>query len=110
MGSMVIHFRTVGIFVAQNVSCEFYDHHLHAQTDAERRYVIRAGIFRRDDFSFNTPLSESWTNDNACHRTKLVSNIFLIDKLAIDEIDGHLHIVVDAGKCEALAYALICVL
>ena len=48
----------VSVLKAQHVARELDDGGLHAQANAEIRQVVFTGVFRRDDFAFDTPVAE----------------------------------------------------
>ena len=62
-----VHLRAVGIFVAKDVSCELYHHHLHTEAYAERRDVMGACVLCCYDLSFDAALPEARADDDARH-------------------------------------------
>ena len=60
-------FAACGILIAQYISCELYDHHLHAEADTEGRYVVSASIFSRNNLAFDASLAKAWADDDTTH-------------------------------------------
>ena len=54
-----IHFSAVGILVAQDIAGKLDDHHLHTETDAEGRNIVRTGVFRSDNLAFDATLTKA---------------------------------------------------
>ena len=80
MGRLSIHLTTVGILIAQHVAGELDDHHLHAQTDAEGRDIVGAGIFGCDNLSLDAARAKARTDDDTRHPVELRSHIVFITK------------------------------
>ena len=64
MFGRLIYFTTVGIIIAQDVTCKLDYHHLHTQTNAECGNIVRTSIVGSNDFPFDTALPEPWTDHN----------------------------------------------
>ena len=110
MRRLVVHFRTVGIFVTQYVAGKLNDHHLHAQTDAERWDIVRTGVFRSNDLAFDATLTEARTNQHALHALQFLCDILLCHFLTVDDVDLRLHIIIYTSQVQTLANALIGIL
>ena len=71
---------------------------------------MRTGVFRSDNLAFDATLTKAWTNNDACHAVELRGDILGGYVFAVNEMNAHLHIVVDAGQVETLADALVGIL
>ena len=110
MRSLLVHLAAVGVGIAQHVAGKLYHHHLHAQTDAESRDVVRAAVVGSYNLALDATLSESRTNQYAVLAFYLLSHILLGQIFRVDECDVHLAVVVRTGVREAFAYRLVSVL
>ena len=105
-----VHFRTVGIGVAEHVAGELYDHHLHAEAYTEGRLVVFAAILCGEEFAFRAALSEARANDNAVHGVDFFAYVLARQFLAIDKVCLHFVVVVSTCLRERFEYALIGIL
>ena len=64
-----IELRRVGLLESAHVAGEFDDHRLHAETDAEIRYALLAGIADRFDHAFDAAGAEAAGNENSIEVT-----------------------------------------
>ena len=65
------HFGRVGVFVAQHVTGELDHAALHAETDAEKRDFLFAGVPYGQYFALDAPVSEPRSHQNAAHALEL---------------------------------------
>ena len=105
-----VHFRAVGIGKSEDVAGKFDDHHLHAEADAEGGDVVGAGVLNGCDFAFDASPAETGADDGSCHAFELGCHVFGRDVFAVDEVEFHLHIAVDASQVEAFADGLVGIL
>ena len=104
------HLTAVGIRIAQHIPGKLYRHHLHAQTDAKGRNIVRPGVLCGYQFSLNAPLTETGTDDDACHSLQLRGYIVRSHSLAVDEMQSHFHIIIYTCQVQALPNTLIRIL
>ena len=105
-----VHLAAVGIGETQDVPGELDDHHLHSQTNAETRDVVRTRILRSQDLPGNPPLTESRTDYDSGHPGQQLCHVLLRDTLAAYKVDPHLHAIIDTGKGQAFPDALVSIL
>ena len=110
MWCLRVHLAAVGIGIAQYVARKLYDHHLHAQTDAEGGNIVGATILGSNDFALYATLAEAWTDDYARHSREQLSDIALVNQFAIDEMRLHLAVVVGASMSKTLQNTLVGIL
>ena len=104
------HLTAVGIRIAQHIPGKLYRHHLHAQTDAKGRNIVRPGVLCGYQFSLNAPLTETGTDDDACHSLQLRGYIVRSHSFAVDEMQSHFHIIIYTCQVQALPNTLIRIL
>ena len=107
---LLVHLTAVGVGIAQDVAGKLDDHHLHAETDAEGGYVVRAGIVGSDNLSLDATLSESGTDHDAVLPLEHLFDVLFRYLLRVDESEHRLVVVVRAGLRETLADALVGIL
>ena len=95
--SLLVHLAAVGVGIAQHVAGKLYHHHLHAQTDAESRDIVRAAVVGCYNLALDATLSESRTNQYAVLAFNLLSHVLLGQIFRVDECDVHLAVVVRTG-------------
>ena len=69
-----------------------------------------AGIFRGEDLSGNPPLTEARADDDTGHTGQFLRHVLARDFLASDEMDLHLHVVVNACEVQTFPDTLVGVL
>ena len=75
------HFARIGVGDAQHVAGELDHGALHAQTDAEERNVVFAGITHGHDLALDAAVSEARSHQNARHLAQLLGHGFGRDLL-----------------------------
>ena len=71
---------------------------------------MSACVFGGYDFPLYAALSKAWTDDNASHAFKALSNIIRCHLLAVDEMNLRLHVVVDTSQIQTFTDALVGIL
>src|SRR5215472_1455571 len=87
-----------------------FDHrHLHAEADAEIRDAPLAGKARCFDLALGTPFAEAARDENAVDGFKPLHRAVLLEDLAVEPIEPHLHMVGDAAMGERLGERFVTV-
>src|SRR5262249_16347614 len=74
------------------------DHgHLHAKANTEIGYVALARELRRLDLAFGAALAETTGHEDAIHVFEKWRRILVLEHLALDPVEIHLHLVRDAA-------------
>lgn len=83
-----IEFGRIGVFQSGDMTGEFDQGDLHAQTDAEIRHLVFSCILGGGDLAFHTALAETARNQNGIVFRKLVCScrfhFFGIEEIDID--------------------------
>jgi len=99
-----VDFGGVCIFQAANVASKFYDGHLKAETQAEIRQIVFAGVFYTSDFSFGTACSETARYDNSANVRKLLGDVVVGDVRCFNPFDIDFCSESYAGVFESVYY------
>ena len=62
---MLVELRRIGVFPAEDIARVFDYRALHAEADAEERYLVFSGVFDCGNLAFYAARSESSGNENA---------------------------------------------
>ena len=110
MRCFFVHFAAVSVGQSQDIPCELDGHALHAQTDAERRDVVSAGVLDGDKLAGDAPLAESRSYQYARLVFQGFGYVVVRQLLAVHEVYGHLAIVVGTRLRQGFADGLVGVL
>ena len=92
----------VGVGVAQNVAGELHDHDLHTEADAEVGDIVLAGVLCGLYHAFDAAVAKAAGDDDAVHvRKGFPAGCLIGQVLALDPLDLHLAVVLEAGVVEA---------
>ena len=110
MRSIDVHLGRIGIFIPQDIASIFDHHTLHTQTDTECRHIVLTGIFQCYEFSLDTSLSETGSDNKAVHRREFLFDIAFGQLLGMDILQIELTIVIGSRLEQSLIDRFICVL
>ena len=110
MRRLRVHFIAVGIAITQYVTGKFNDHHLHAETNAKGRDIVRTSVFRGNDFSLNASCSKARTDDHTRQTLQFLCDILARNLFAVHKDRLHLALVIGACMCQTFEDAFIGIL
>ena len=88
----------VGVGVAKNMAGKLHDHDLHTEADAEVGNIILAGVLCGLYHAFDAAVAEAAGDDDAVHvRKGFLAGCLVGQVLALDPLDLHLTVVLEAG-------------
>ena len=90
----------VRAFQAADVAGELDGGDLHAETDAEIRDLVLAGVLRGEDFPLGAAVAEAAGNEDAVHLADDRLRAVVLDGLGVHADDLHLGVVMGAGVDE----------
>ena len=88
-----LEFGRVGVRVPQHVARELDRRDLHAETDAEIRHVVFAGVLRRQNHPFDAAVSEPAGNDDPVCVPQLLGDVVAGQRFGVHPVDLHLGVV-----------------
>ena len=105
-----IQFNTVCIFVSKYMTGEFYNCHLHSQTDSKIWNLMYSCVLCCQDHSFCTSVSETTRNQDTIYIVKLLIQIFLCQFFGINPVKLYLGSAGNSAMFQCLYYTEICIM
>src|SRR5947199_2649035 len=87
---LIVELRRIRADHPHHVACELDRRALHAEADAEEWDALFARVADRAQFSFDAPRSESWSDQNPVHASKLTVIPLGLELLGGDVDDANL--------------------
>ncbi len=87
-----------------DVARELGDRHLHAETDAEVRHQVLAGVARSADLALDAADPEAAGHQDAVHLGEDLVDLLGRERLGVDPLHVDLVVVEDAGVVERLVH------
>ena len=99
-----IKFRTVRVFPAHDISCEFDQRHLHAEAYSEEGYSVDPGVLRCQDHPLCAPAAKASGDDHSIDLSQFLADPFrfLFKFLRIHPLDTHLRVIGKSSVMERL--------
>ena len=102
-----IEFSGIRVLQAKDMAAVFHNRHLHAKTNAQKRYLALTRIPNRGDLALDPALAKAAGYQNALHSLENLRHIFGRDQLGIDPADIHLDVIADAAVGQRFGYAQV---
>ena len=87
---------------ARHIARELAYRRLHAQADAQKRHVMRAGVAHRADLALEGALAEAAGHQDAVHGPQHFPDVAVVELFAVDEMHVDLGVVVHTRMMQRL--------
>ena len=97
-------FPAVGVMKPKNISCIFDDADLHAEADAQIRYIVLSRISAGSNHSLDSAVAETARNQNSVYASQHFIDIFIGNLLRVDPQNFHISVICIAAVIQCFTH------